>query len=258
MIKVALLGHSNLRSVPDPDGFWHYREFQIETFCCSGATIGNVTTYPEYKKLVTKNFDVVIVFLGGNDLRNGCNIANLYDSLKTLLEDLNNTIIPKFGTYLLEPEARLGKPEFISEKGYYRLRNSLLRKVKNKKELRALTLVGKDLNLSHIGKDGVHFNKRGVKKFREIIEDHLSEIIKKAKKVQNIKDKPRPIAEHQSTSKEKKSEKSKKSLKYKIDIKKNKKQREESQEKVYSRKGKESNSRKVSLSTKKQTKLKKD
>ena len=105
-VKVALLGHSNVRYIPDPDGFWHHREFQIETFCCPGATIDNVTAYSEYKKLITKNFDVVVVFLGGNDLKNGCNIANLYEGLKTLIKDLENTIIPKFGTYLLEPEAR--------------------------------------------------------------------------------------------------------------------------------------------------------
>ena len=179
LIKVAILRHSNLKGIPDPDGFWSYKTFQIETFCCPGATFDNITSSSEYKRLVKKNFDVIILFLGGNDIRNECNIADLYAKLKTLIDDLNNTIIPKFGIFFLEPEARLGNPEIVSQKGYYRLRNSLVWKVKSRKEIVSWTLLGRGLNLHHLGKDGVHFNKRGKQKFREIIQDHLDEKIAK-------------------------------------------------------------------------------
>ena len=198
-----------------------------------------------------KNFDIIILFLGGNDLVEGCNIADLYENLKTLAEDLKNTIIPKFGVFLLEPEARLGNPKYISQKGYYRLRNSLVRKFKNRKELRSWTLVGKGLNLNHIGKDGVHFNKGGRQKFKEIIQDHLRENIEVS-----LRSIERKTADKQSPSTSKIKVDNKKLHKNKSDSKRSQKQGEKRSLENSSTKKRKGKDNKGKTYTK--TKLKKD
>ena len=37
--------------------------------------------------MVKENLDVIILFLGRNDIRNGCNTADLYKKLKTLIDN---------------------------------------------------------------------------------------------------------------------------------------------------------------------------
>ena len=171
------------------------------------------------------------MFLGGNDIRNECNIADLYTKLKTLIDDLNNTIIPKFGIFFLEPEARLGNPKFVSQKGYYRLRNSLVRKVKSRKEIIPWTLLGKGLNLHHLEKDGVHFNKLGRQKFREIIQEHLDEKIAKIDEEKTRKRKVITREQSPSTSQDKTNRNRKIYYKSNTEKEKNKKQEEEKSEK---------------------------
>ena len=106
-----------------------------------------------------------------------------------MIDDLNDIIIPRYGTYLIEPEARLGDPKYISEDGYFRLRNSLVRKIKTKKEIKYWTLVGKRLYFKHLKKDGVHLGKEGIRKFKEIIENYLIENIKNCKSGATTKEK---------------------------------------------------------------------
>ena len=189
MFNVALIGHSNLRDIADESGRWYFQNFVIEVFCCPAATTSNIASFPEYNRLFHKNFDIVILLLGGNDIRNNCNISEIYRNLKALVEDINNLVIPKYGTFLLEPEARRGDSRYVSEKGYYRLRNSLVRKIKIKKEIECWTLVGKGLNLNHLKKDGVHLNKEGRRKFKKIIEAYLIEIV--TAKKQDNKERPK-------------------------------------------------------------------
>ena len=193
MVKVAIIGHSNLKGIADETGKWYSGVFQIEVFCCPGATTDNITSFPEYSRLVHNNFDVVILFLGANDIRESCSIAEIYEKLKNLIDDLNNQIIPKYGTFLLEPEARRGDPKYINEKGYFRLRNSLVRKIKKRKEIESWTLVGRGLHLRHLKKDGVHLSKEGKKKFKEIIEGYLIQSVRASKlKVRNKSNKAQP------------------------------------------------------------------
>ena len=247
-----------MKYIPDPDGFWSYKTFQIETFCCPGATFDDITSFSEYKRLVKKNFDIIILFLGGNDIRNECNIADLYTKLKTLIDDLNNTIIPKFGIFFLEPEARLGNPKFVSQKGYYRLRNSLVRKVKSRKEIIPWTLLGKGLNLHHLEKDGVHFNKLGRQKFREIIQEHLDEKIAKIDEEKTRKRKVITREQSPSTSQDKTNRNRKIYYKNKTENKKNNKQREGKSEGNIVGERKEENNKKELRSKETSKKLKKD
>ena len=222
----------------------------------------NITTFSEYDRLIHSNFDVVLVLLGGNDIRESCNIAEIYDNLKSLIEDINNTVLPKFGTYLLEPEARIGNPSIVSEKGYFRLRNSLVRKIKARKEINYWTLVGKGLNLNHLKRDGVHFNAEGKKKLKKIIESYLirninEKNLKKKKstqrnrKVIGVKIDSRPSTSTENTRKQLKDIKSSKSkdrnLKYNTKEKVEPQRREELR-----------NRQKSTKDTKKNKKLKKD
>ena len=92
MIRVEIIGQSNLRNVAAERGILRFEIFEIELFCCPEATTTSITSYPEYSRQKNCNFDVLFVLLGGNDITKPCNISEIYSNLKTLIEDFNNII----------------------------------------------------------------------------------------------------------------------------------------------------------------------
>ena len=176
MIRAAIVGHSNLKQIPEHGANpWCVNNIQIDTFCCPGATASNLTEYAEYQRFIDKQFDVVVVFIGGNDITDNCKIANIYAKIKDIIEDIENIIQPRFGTHLLEPEVRTGDPRFIAPGKYYKIRTHLIRKIKEKRELSLWTLLGRGLKLEHLGSDGTHLNREGKVKLTEILEQYLKE-----------------------------------------------------------------------------------
>ena len=179
MYTVRILGHSLLR--PYLPGGTHYepshKHIQLTYHCCPGATYKSILNSQAYADLINLSSDLIIIVLGGNDLVYDADIKEVYQNLVNLISKIKKNCSPQFGLHILEPEIRLGNPSFIDSRGYASLRNSLVRKIKKKKQLSILPLIKFSLNTNQLSPDGVHLNTFGRSLLQTILKSHISDIL---------------------------------------------------------------------------------
>ena len=179
--SVDVIGHSQLSPLSTEfsafSALLQFHKINIRFFCAPGATCSSIVHTVAFSEICKWNPHLILVFLGGNDLIYGAEISIVYESLKCLVDELDNTCKPYFGISVIEPEPRLGNPRYIDTSGYRALRNSLVRKIKDKRYLRFLPLVKFGLSVRTTKADGVHFNPIGIRCFIIAIRSHISKII---------------------------------------------------------------------------------
>ena len=177
---IGILGHSYLR--PYLPGGSHqdqnnYTNIVLNYHCAPGATFASVLNSGAFSDLVVSSPDLVIVVLGGNDLVYGGNTGSIYNNLLHLIENIYNSCSPTFGVHILEPEKRLGNPDFVDPDSYRALRNSLVRKIKEKNQVSLLPLIKFGINLDTLSSDGVHLDNFGCSLFITVLKSHISDIL---------------------------------------------------------------------------------
>ena len=179
MFTVGVIGHSLLKPyLPGGSHYEHVHDnFRLNYYCCPGATFSSILNSVALRKLIESSPHLVILVLGGNDLRYGSDIKLIHQNLTTLVASITDSCSPYFGTYILEPELRKGNPKYIDPSSYVSLRNSLIRKIKTKKQVKFLHLIKHGLNLAHLSPDGVHLNSCGKSLLQKIIKSHISELL---------------------------------------------------------------------------------
>ena len=186
MINVAILGHSLLKQfLPGGRHCPYYlhnlpstsTNYSLNFYCSPGATFDSILSSRAIDNLVLSSPQLIILVLGGNDLTTTTNLKSVYDDLIFLVEYLTNTCSPNFGVHILEPEIRRGDPRFVTPETYRALRNSLIRKIKTKRQVNFLPLVRFGLGLSSLSPDGVHFNSEGYNKLLSAIKHHIGVIL---------------------------------------------------------------------------------
>ena len=87
--RVAVIGHSQLKpllSVSKPDYLGSFTNLEIKILSASGAHCYDIYNTTAFSKLLTFSPDLIIVFLGGNDLVYGAIVAEIYESLVSLID----------------------------------------------------------------------------------------------------------------------------------------------------------------------------
>ena len=179
MFKVGVLGHSLLN--PYIPGGNLYEESQdninLKFFCQGGATFSSIINSSAYSDLLVFSPDLVVLVLGGNDLVNGCRIADVYSDLVDLVNTIDSYCSPQFGVHILEPEHRVGDPRFVGQSDYLSLRNSLSRKIKFKNFPNFLPLIKYGVNRNLLSDDGVHLDDCGQDLLLTVLKNHIFSLL---------------------------------------------------------------------------------
>ena len=179
MYTVGVLGHSLLR--PYLPGGSHYKQnnkkIVLNFHCASGATFSSILGTSAYSELVESSPDLVLLVLGGNDLVYGSEVSEVYSRLEYLVHTISESCSPQFGVFLVEIEQRIGDPRFVGPGDYNALRNSLIRKIRQKNFPRLLSITGYGVRKDLLSDDGVHFGEFGKSMFLAVLRSHISEIL---------------------------------------------------------------------------------
>ena len=166
--KVAIVGHSQVPShlddLPSP--------VEVQIFRSPGATARSFFNNDHLTAVFNGRYDMVILWLGSNDIHSGCKVTDIVSDIKSIVEQLEARCTPKVKICLIEPrltETRW-RPQ-IEQEAY----NKVAKGVNNKLQKRALrgkgfiTFGAKPFWYS-LKSDGVRFDREG----RERVKNKLT------------------------------------------------------------------------------------
>ena len=186
--KVTLIGHSyvgDLSRCGKTEIVVFDTVFRLNFFSVSGATFSTFINNPVYfDQLKSQLPDIVIVILGGNDLKINIDLSQNYEECanfyNTLREKIPGAIIiaSQIENRFYSEGNRFNSP---SSQTFDYLRRHFNRFLKNKHFKDCLMQIqgpGR-LDEERYYRDGVHLNSNGLKKYFEIIENTLSYTLQK-------------------------------------------------------------------------------
>ena len=171
VFKVAIVGHSQVP--PQLDGV--SPQVEVTIFRSPGAKARSFFANPQLAAVLEGRWDMVILWLGSNDITNRCQVADIVQDLKNIVLQLEERCTPKVKVCLVEPrhtEVRW-RPR-VEQESY----NKVAKAINNKLQKRALkgrTFIsfGAKPFWYSLRADGVHFDREG----RERVKDKLRSAI---------------------------------------------------------------------------------
>ena len=166
---IYIVGHSiaNVRQLHDR---WHdirYRDvtFRVFIHCFStpGATLDSYLTSPAYRDLCeSPSPDLVIVFIGGNDIKQDTVVAELQYGITKFCKHIEEITKSFAKIFMIEPRNRL---RGVDVDAYNRIRNSFNRNIQHRnREYYPDRFVVTPLRFEYLATDGVHPNPVGLAK----------------------------------------------------------------------------------------------
>ena len=159
VFRVALIGHSQLPSIPD------YDDVSFTEFKSRGAHISHLSDPNRFNVNAIRNnqWDCIILFLGGNDLCVSRNPNKVENDLETLINSFNANLI-----LVTEIESRVYEPRFrrrfrITTEEYNGLARAVNRKLKRRARhwRQGVRLIHCPPSYNIAGRDGIHFGDLG-------------------------------------------------------------------------------------------------
>ena len=133
-MKVGLIGHSQLREFHIDSLNINHENIEVAKFWRSGARVSSILDTHVFENFISFHPDLVIIFLGGNDITYDCSPSQIEQSFKELINVINFEINPNLGIFILEIEKRYPNEYFVNEEKYKKVRRSLnkrMREVRN-------------------------------------------------------------------------------------------------------------------------------
>lgn len=170
--RVVIGGHSQLPVIPN------LNHTEISICKLSGGKLSDFWSHPNFQCMRDKNYDLAILFLGGNDVNDSCKPSNIVSDIIHITEYLqqrNTNVV----VTLLEPRQYSSNNRFgISPNTYEKVSKSVnkgLNKILKKRNVRTINLGARPFNEGH-SRDGVHFNSTAkyyiAAKIKNCIEHH--------------------------------------------------------------------------------------
>ena len=171
---VYLVGHSiaNVRPLHDR---WHdirYRDvtFRVNIHCFStpGADLESYLTSPAYVKLCqAPSPDLVLVFIGGNDIKEDTVVAELQANITKFCKHIEEVTNSFAKVFMIEPRNSFRGVEADT---YNRIRNSFNRNIQHRsRDYYRRRFVVTPLRFEYLALDGVHPNRVGSAKLVHVI-----------------------------------------------------------------------------------------
>ena len=156
--KAAVVGHSQVPTVIEvPDCI------DLTIFRSPGAKARKFFTDPLLSPVLENRYDVVILWLGSNDITPRCAVRDIVKNIKNIVLRLEEVCTPRVKICLVEPrhpERRYA--HVVSQETYDLIRkgvnNNLQRRALRGKEFISF---GARPYEGDLGRDGVHFNREG-------------------------------------------------------------------------------------------------
>ena len=156
LFRVAIVGHSQVpKELPNlPNAV------QLQVFRAPGARAHSFFSNDVLTAVFNHRFDLVILWIGSNDIHSRCNVAVIVDNIKAIVKQLEDNCTPKVKICLIEPR-RLdpGRRPHLDQDHY----NKIAKAINNKMQKRALKhndfiTLGARPFFENLRRDGVHFN----------------------------------------------------------------------------------------------------
>ena len=151
-LSVAILGHSQV-----PIEFKSYKDIEVTLFRKPGALLKDINNYP-LNKIWQHNFDIIIIFLGGNDAVNNTT-QYITDTLIKLVERCQSITKQVLVTKLEKRYYPTGSKYTHKDFNYLKICKAVNRNLsKRAKQLGFRTLDFTSPLFTH-SRDGVHFTR---------------------------------------------------------------------------------------------------
>ena len=169
--RAAIVGHSQVpTSLPGlPEGV------EVELFRVSGAKARNFFSYPVFRNLLESRFDLIILWIGSNDIHDRCVVKDVARDIKAIVEQLEAVCTPKVKICLIEPRhPDNARHPHLDQETYNRIAKGINNNLQ-KRSLKGkgfITFSARPFTQT-LARDGVHFNREG----RAHIEEKLRNAI---------------------------------------------------------------------------------
>ena len=134
-LSAVVFGHSQVRGLK----FRESPDLTIKKVYRPGATVRSLRNGICFSHLAAASPDVVVLFIGGNDISAEVKVSELYQQITELVNSITFTLSPAFGVFVIEPEKRTN-PRGVSAALYGMVRNSLVRMIKKRAEIKLFSL----------------------------------------------------------------------------------------------------------------------
>lgn len=167
--RVALVGHSQ---VPR-----HLRLDQVEisVFRAPGASAGDFKTDPRLNSVLQSRFELVLVWLGSNEIRESSRVRQVVKSIKDIVDEIKECCKAKVGVILIEPRKTDQQwRQFVSQETYDKVARAVNRTL-TQRTLKGGIFVQFTARPYRecLDRDGVHFDRSG----RTYIKEKISNCI---------------------------------------------------------------------------------
>ena len=159
MFKVALVGHSQVSTALDlPDGI------ELSIFRSPGAKARTFFRNPRLTRVLRNKYDLVILWLGSNDIKPSCRVREIVQDLKAIVVRLELGCASRVKVCLIEPRHpdRREPLPVVDQETYDKVRkginNNLQKRALKGKEF--ITFGARPYERD-LGNDGIHFNLEG-------------------------------------------------------------------------------------------------
>ncbi|MPC88347.1 hypothetical protein E2C01_083248 [Portunus trituberculatus] len=99
MFRVAIVGHSQipvaLPGLPD--------DIEVSLFRVPGARAQNFFTNSVFMSIFESKFDLIILWIGSNDIHSRCRVKEIVADIKAIVEQLEAVCTPRIKICLIEP-----------------------------------------------------------------------------------------------------------------------------------------------------------
>ena len=169
--KVAVLGHSYVKRLPEPSPTLA-RRLQFRFFPKGGAKAATIVNEPVFSELCDFQPDLTFLIIGGNDITENTVIPNLAEKIIGVAKDVED----KAGGHclIMGIESRFALSDFTQ---YNKIKNGINRYLRWKTDFSKTRYRPMEMSKEDLAADGVHLTPLGSQKLYDLIvrtaEKHL-------------------------------------------------------------------------------------
>ena len=134
-MKIGVIGHSQLRELNLQNVNFDPQNYEVRKFWQAGARFSCILKTIAFQDLCHFSPDVVITFLGGNDILHNCCPSKIIEDFNIFIKEIRKHFNLSHGIHFLDIEIRIPRSTFyVDLDTYQKVRRSVngkMRKVRN-------------------------------------------------------------------------------------------------------------------------------
>lgn len=159
--NIGWVGHSQVGWQSLNDQYQPIPDAHITLYRKPGALASKFFEYPELTQALRDNLDLVILWMGGNDINPATSPRVILDDLRHIITEFNRV---RTSVIIMTIEARKymeGSRHYVAPQLYNKMKNAINRRLQKDYAGRVILTGGLTVNESHLNMDGVHLDHVG-------------------------------------------------------------------------------------------------